>query len=94
MRLMFWIGTHSESAMERKKITRPVVSEEDGTREGGLVFVIVLIGGFIGATLVSPFALTSFWVWFALLMMSIASASGTQRLVARWNRYEMVEDDT
>lgn len=67
------------------------MSDLDGTREGGLVFPIVFIIGFIGASLVHPAALASFWVWFVLLMMAAAMAAGTQRAVARWNGY--CEDD-
>ncbi|WP_050931720.1 hypothetical protein [Aestuariivita boseongensis] len=90
---MFDHVSDTNDAPKRRKITRPVVSDEDGMREGGLVFIIVLIVGFIGASMVHPLALTSFWVWFALLMMSVAVASGTQRLVAWFNGYRPVEEE-
>ena len=85
---MFDHVSDTTDAPKRRKLKRPEVSEEDGMREGGLVFIIVLIIGFVGASFVHPLALTSFWVWFALLMMSVAVASGTQRLVAWLNGYE------
>lgn len=83
--------TPNEATRERTKIKRPVVSDEDGTREGGLVFPIVFIIGFIAASLVHPAALSSFWVWFALLMLSAAVAVGVKQVVAHWNGFE--EDD-
>ncbi|MEL6620845.1 MAG: hypothetical protein AAFP16_18360 [Pseudomonadota bacterium] len=70
-------------APEEPKIKRHTVSDLDGTQQGGLVFVISLIGGMILAAMLAPGALTSFWVWFALLMMSAALAAGAQRLFAR-----------
>ena len=73
---------------EKPKIKRHVVSDLDGTQQGGLVFVIALIGGMIVAATLAPGALTSFWVWFALLMLSAAVAKGAQQLFAR----ETVED--
>ncbi len=73
---------------EKPKIKRHVVSDLDGTQQGGLVFVIALIGGMIAAASLAPGALTSFWVWFALLMLSAAVAKGAQQLFAR----ETVED--
>lgn len=76
-----------------RKIKRPVVSDEDGTREGGLVFPIVFILGFIGASIAHPAALASFWVWFALLMLSVAAASATQKCVARWNGYSEEDEE-
>lgn len=76
-----------------RKIKRVTVSDEDGTREGGLMFPIVLILGIIGASLVSPAALASFWVWFALLMMTAAISVGTQKCVARFNGYEEPVDE-
>ena len=76
-----------------RKIKRVTVSDEDGTREGGLVFPIVLILGMIGASFVSPAALASFWVWFVLLMMTAAISVGTQKCVARFNGYEEPSDD-
>ena len=79
---------------ERRKLTRPVVSDLDGTREGGLVFPITVIVGMIAASIAHPAALTSFWVWFVLLMMSVFVSLGTQKAVARWNGYsEPGEDD-
>lgn len=65
------------------RIKRHVVSNLDGTQQGGLAFIITVIGGMIAAASLAPGALTSFWVWFALLMLSVAVATGTQRLFAR-----------
>ncbi|MEX0337896.1 MAG: hypothetical protein AB3N11_02540 [Arenibacterium sp.] len=76
-----------------RKIKRVTVSDEDGTREGGLVFPIVLILGMIAASLVSPAALASFWVWFALLMMTAAISVGTQKCVAKFNGYVEPDDE-
>ncbi|MFL4471094.1 hypothetical protein ACERZ8_14845 [Tateyamaria armeniaca] len=75
---------------ERRKIKRPRMSDADGTREGGLTFVIVFIVGFVVATVAHPAALTSFWVWFFLLLMCVAVAVGVQRGVA--HLYGYVED--
>ena len=78
---------------ERKKIKRPVVSDLDGTREGGLVFCIVVIAGMIlGATL-APGALTSFWVWLGLLAMAVAVAANVQMLVARFTGFKPDTDE-
>ena len=52
---------------------------EDGTREGGLVFLVVVMIGMIIATILYPPALTSFFVWFALLMLAISVAVGVQK---------------
>ncbi|MEM6482748.1 MAG: hypothetical protein AAF681_12945 [Pseudomonadota bacterium] len=71
----------------QRLLKRHSVSDEDGTREGGLVFPIVFILGFIAASLVHPVALSSFWVWFVLLMLSAAVAAGVQRAVARLNGF-------
>ena len=68
---------------DRKPIKRHTVSDLDGTQQGGLAFVIALLAGMITAAALAPGALTSFWVWFALLMLSIAIASGAQRLFVR-----------
>ena len=76
-----------------RKIKRPVVSDEDGTREGGLVFPIVFIIGFVLASMAHPAALASFWVWFVLLMLSSAFAVATKNLVARLNGFEGDADD-
>lgn len=78
---------------ERRRIKRPVVSDEDGTREGGLVFPIVVIIGFVLAAIAHPAALSSFWVWFALLMLAVACAVFTKNLVARFNGFSGDEDD-
>lgn len=73
---------------ERTPIKRHTVSDLDGTQQGGLAFVIAVLAGMIAAATLAPGALTSFWVWFALLMLSIAIGTGTQRLFAR----ETLED--
>ncbi len=83
----------SPAPTNERKIKRPVVSEEDGTREGGLVFPIVFIIGFVLASMAHPAALASFWVWFVLLMMSIAFSVSTQRLVARLNGFDAKNQD-
>lgn len=74
-----------------RKITRPVVSDMDGTREGGLVFCICLILGMIGAGAISGAALASFWVWVGLLVASGGVAVNVQRLVARWSGFKETE---
>ena len=71
------------SAREKSRIKRPVVSDLDGTREGGLAFCIALILGIIVAALVNPDSLTSFFVWFALLFMAISIGAGVKRLFGR-----------
>ncbi|WP_415920622.1 hypothetical protein [Tateyamaria sp. SN6-1] len=75
---------------ERKPIKRHTVSDFDGTQQGGLAFVIAAIFGMIAAAVLAPGALTSFWVWFALLMVAVAVASAAQRLFAE----PQEEDDT
>jgi hypothetical protein len=74
---------NDKTPMDKRKITRPVVSDLDGTQQGGLAFCVSVIGGAVLAASVAPGALTSFWVWFALLMSSTAIALGTQRLFAQ-----------
>ncbi|MBY5932499.1 hypothetical protein KUV51_05760 [Tateyamaria omphalii] len=73
---------------EAKKIKRHTVSDADGTQQGGLAFVIAVIGGMIAAASFAPGALTSFWVWCVLLMMSITVGLGVQHLFA----HETAED--
>ena len=65
-----------------KKIKRHTVSDLDGTQQGGLAFVVATLFGMIVAASLVPGALTSFWVWFALLMMAIAIGTGVQRVFA------------
>ena len=43
----------------------------------------IVVGGSVAAAALAPGALTSFWVWFSLLMLSTAIALGTQKLFAR-----------
>ena len=76
-----------------RKIKRPIVSDEDGTREGGLVFPIVFILGFVAAAMAHPAALSSFWVWVVLLMLSAVSAVTTKNLVARLNGFDETKED-
>ena len=78
---------------ERRKIKRPVVSDADGTREGGLVFVIVFIVGFIAATVAHPAAITSFWVWVFLLAMSAGVAVSVQKAIAHYYGFEEDGED-
>ncbi|WP_299294875.1 hypothetical protein [uncultured Tateyamaria sp.] len=74
----------------RKPIKRHTVSDLDGTQQGGLAFVIAMLGGMIVAAMLAPGALTSFWVWCALLLAAAAIARGIQQVFAR----DMPEDDT
>ena len=78
-------GIHDTQDQNRRKITRPVVSDLDGTREGGLVFCLAVIGGMIAAASVSAVALTSFWVWFALLSAAGGIAVSVKRMVASFS---------
>lgn len=84
----------SSEPVKKRKIKRPVVSDQDGTREGGLIFPIVFILGFIAASWAHPDALVSFWVWFVLLMLSCAAALATQKWVARLNGYVEEDEET
>lgn len=68
---------------EPQKIKRHTVSDLDGTQQGGLAFVIIVLGGMIVAAALAPGALTSFWVWCALLALAISVGLGVQRLFAR-----------
>lgn len=68
---------------QQPSIKRPVVSELDGTREGGLAFCVALFGGMVVAAAVSPGSLASFWVWIGLLSMAVAVAVNTKRIFAR-----------
>lgn len=68
---------------DRKPIKRHTVSDLDGMQQGGLAFVVAMLGGMIVAAALVPGALTSFWVWFALLMLAAAVARGVQHLFAR-----------
>ena len=70
----------SSPAAEQPGIKRHTVSDRDGTQQGGLAFVIAVIGGMIAAASLAPGALTSFWVWFALLMLAVAVSAGVQQL--------------
>jgi fatty acid desaturase len=77
----------------KRKIKRPVVSDLDGTREGGLAFCIVLIMGMVLGAALAPGALTSFWVWVGLLAMAIAIAVNLQRAVARLTGFKPDNDE-
>ncbi|MEM8653858.1 MAG: hypothetical protein AAGF36_03870 [Pseudomonadota bacterium] len=68
---------------DRKPIKRHTVSDLDGTQQGGLACIIAVFAGMIAAATLAPGALTSFWVWCALLALSISIGLGTQRLFAR-----------
>ncbi|WP_157598675.1 hypothetical protein [Tateyamaria omphalii] len=68
---------------ERKPIKRHTVSDLDGTQQGGLAFLVAVLGGMIAAASLAPGALTSFWVWCALLFMAITVGMGFQQLFAR-----------
>ncbi len=71
--------------VQKRRLKRPVVSDQDGTREGGLVFCIALFGGVILTGAVNGQALASFWVWFALLAMAVGLAWNVQQVIARMN---------
>ncbi|MEL6449807.1 MAG: hypothetical protein AAFQ19_00995 [Pseudomonadota bacterium] len=75
-------------AAQKAKIKRHTVSDADGTREGGLIFVIVFILGFIAATVSHPAAITSFWVWCVLITMAMVVAVGAQKAIARLYGHE------
>ncbi len=66
---------------QKRRIKRHTVSERDGTREGGLVFCIALMCGMIVASVVHPLALTSFWVWVAMLVMAAGVAVSVQKII-------------
>lgn len=67
---------------KKTAIKRPVVSDLDGTQQGGLAFCVALIAGSVIAATLAPGSLTSFWVWFALLTASVSVALGTKQLFA------------
>ena len=72
----------NEPNKQKPKIKRPVVSDLDGTQQGGLAFCVSLLGGAVVAAALAPGSLTSFWVWFSILMLSTAIALGTRNLFA------------
>ena len=79
----------SEQTNKRElNIKRPVVSDLDGTQQGGLAFCVALLSGSVVAASLAPGSLTSFWVWFALLTASVSIALGVQKLFA-----QVAEDD-
>lgn len=69
--------------MERRKTKQPVMSDADGTHDGGLVFIV----GFMGVSLAHSGDLTSFGGWFVLLMMSAAIAVCVQKTATRLYGY-------
>ena len=72
-------GAETKGRPERR-IKRPVVSEQDGSREGGLVVCIALIAGMVFAGAMYPGALASFWVWLGLLCMATGCGVSVKRL--------------
>lgn len=82
-----------EDPARKAKIKRPVVSDRDGTREGGLVFCIALMAGMVLAASLAPGALTSFWVWIGLLAMAVALAVNVQVVVAHMTGFRAEQDD-
>ncbi|MEM1075959.1 MAG: hypothetical protein AAGI36_15980 [Pseudomonadota bacterium] len=68
---------------EDRKIKRPVVSDLDGTQQGGLAFCVSFLGGIFLAASVAPGSLTSFWVCLSLVSASVGIAAATQKLFAR-----------
>ncbi len=73
----------TQTQPQNPKIKRHVVSDLDGTQQGGLVFCIMVLVGIIVASVAHPLALTSFWVWFAMLSMAVSVAVGVQQLFRR-----------
>ncbi|WP_299686596.1 hypothetical protein [uncultured Tateyamaria sp.] len=74
-------AVHGDDEIARQRLYRTrVVSDMDGTQQGGLAFVISVLSGMIVAATLAPGALTSFWVWFALLMLAVVIALGVQQL--------------
>ncbi|MEL7117540.1 MAG: hypothetical protein AAGP08_18480 [Pseudomonadota bacterium] len=57
---------------------------DDGTREGGLGFLVGFLGLFVAGAALFPSGLTLFWVWVAIISGSMASGTVTMRL-AQWN---------
>jgi len=83
--------THADRERARQRLLRTrEVSDLDGTQQGGLVFVVATLLGMILAAGLAPGALTSFWVWFALLMLAGACAVAAQQLFSR----DTGEEDT
>ena len=76
--------------MQRKPIKRHTVSELDGTQVDGLAVVIALLGGMVIAATLVPGALTSFWVWVALLIFAVTVALSAQQVFGRTEH----EDDS
>ena len=76
---------HAHEGRFARMHARSGTSEEDGTQQGDLVFCVVLMAGMVFAVFVFPPALTSFFVWFALIGVAISAAVGTQRLVQSWS---------
>jgi len=82
-----------EPSEQATNLRRPIVSDLDGTREGGLVFCIALILGVIAAASVVAGALTSFWVWFAILITAGGIAVNVKLLVAHWSGHKSDWED-
>lgn len=81
------------AAPRESKLKRPVVSDLDGTREGGLVFCVAMLAGLIAGAILLPGALTSFWVWCALLAVSAGLAWSVQTSIAHWTGHSEEADD-
>lgn len=58
----------------------------DGTREGGLVFLIIVFSGIVGAVSFLPEAFTSIWIWILLLIVASYAAQLTERFVKSRNK--------
>lgn len=82
---------HNRDDRQFARMRRRVAAEQDGTRDGGLVVCIALIGGMIVAAMVNPIALTSFWVWVGILCMAIGCGVSVQRLVVSRARSDEAE---
>lgn len=58
--------------------------DSDGSREGGLGFLVTFLWGFVAGASFIPGGLTMFWVWMLILVASMAGGSICMGL-ARWN---------
>ena len=57
---------------------------DDGTREGGLGFLVCFLSSFVAGAALIPSGLTMFWVWVMIICASMAGGSACMGL-ARWN---------
>ena len=76
----------------KRKLKRPVISEHDGMHEGGLVFCVTLIAGFVLSNIVVPGAAASFWIWVVLLVVSMGIAVNVQQGIRAFFARRLPED--